>query len=385
MGEQNIDFAAEGLLDGLEGERRAERLALLRYLAADGVPLAELLRTTASGTLMFLPAERVIGGRERYTAAEIAQRGGVAEDFLIAVRRAMGLPIAAPEEAVYTEADLEAVQMRHVANAAGISDEEILDLMRTLGRGLSQAAETMRTLTLRLVLEPGVSEHDLAQRYAYTASQLSPMLGPLVTNLLNLHLRQMAQSEAINAAERSGGQLAGSREITVCFADLVGFTRLGEEVPPDELGRLAVRLEALATEVAAPPVRLIKTIGDAAMLTSLESEPLLDAALALLDAADAEGEDFPQLRVGMALGPALSRAGDWFGRPVNLASRITSIARPGSLLAERALRNSARDSYRWSYAGERRLRGIREPVPLFRARTLPSEESTERPLPPRDR
>jgi adenylate cyclase len=373
MSSGQIDFAAEGLLDGLEGEQRAERLALLEYLAADGVPLAELHRTTASGTLMFLPAERVIGGRARYTAAEIAQRGEVAEDFLIAVRRAMGLPIAAPEEAVYTEADLEAVRMRHVAHAAGISDEEILDLMRTLGRGLSQAAETMRTLTMRLVLEPGVSEHELAQRYASAASQLSPMLGPLVTNLLNLHLRQMAQSEAINAAERSGGQLPGSREITVCFADLVGFTRLGEEVPPDELGRLAVRLETLASDVVAPPVRLIKTIGDAAMLTSLEPEPLLDATLDLLDAAEAEGEDFPQLRAGIAIGPALSRAGDWFGRPVNLASRITAVARPGSLLAEREVRESARESYRWSYAGERRLRGVREPVPLFRARRLPAE------------
>jgi len=371
MSSGQIDFAAEGLLDGLQGEQRDERLALLQYLAADGVPLAELQRTTASGTLMFLPAERVIGGRARFTAAEIAQRGEVSEDFLIAVRRAMGLPVAAPEEAIYTEADLEAVRMRHVAHAAGISDEEILDLMRTLGRGLSQAAETMRTLTMRLVLEPGVSEHELAQRYAYAASQLAPMLGPLVTNLLNLHLRQMAQSEAISAAERSGGQLPGSREIVVCFADLVGFTRLGEEVPPDELGRLAVRLEALASEVAAPPVRLIKTIGDAAMLTSLEPEPLLDAALILLDAAEAEGDDFPQLRAGLAIGPALSRAGDWFGRPVNLASRITQIARPGSVLAEREVRESARESYRWSYAGERRLRGIREPVPLFRARRLP--------------
>jgi adenylate cyclase len=370
MTSEQIDFAAEGLLDGLEGEQRAERIALLQYLAADGVPLAELQRTTASGTLMFLPAERVIGGHARFTAAEIARRGEVSEDFLIAVRRAMGLPIAAPEEAIYTEADLEAVRMRHVAQAAGISDEEILDLMRTLGRGLSQAAETMRTLTMRLVLEPGVSEHELAQRYAYAASQLAPMLGPLVTNLLNLHLRQMAQSEAINAAERSGGLLPGSREIAVCFADLVGFTRLGEEVPPDELGRLAVRLETLASEVATPSVRLIKTIGDAAMLTSLEPEPLLDAALTLLDAAEAEGEHFPQLRAGIAIGPALSRAGDWFGRPVNLASRITQIARPGSLLAEREVRESAREAYHWSYAGERRLRGIREPVPLFRARRL---------------
>jgi adenylate cyclase len=365
-----IDFAAEGLLDGLAGVQRGERLALLRYLAADGVPLAELHRTTASGTLMFLPAERVIGGRARYSAREIAGQTGTELDFLIAVRRAMGLPIPGPDEAVYTEGDLESVRMTKIFREAGVSEEEILDLMRTLGRGLGQAAESIRSLALRLVLEPGVSEHDLAQRYAYTASQLSPMLGPLVTNLLTLHLREMAQSEALSAAERSGGQLAGSREIAVCFADLVGFTRLGELLPPDELAGRAVRLEALTTEVIDAPVRLVKTIGDAVMLTSLEPQPLLDAGLDLLEAADAEGEDFPQLRAGVAIGAALSRAGDWFGRPVNLASRITQIARPGSLLAEREVRESAREAYRWSYAGERRLRGIREPVPLFRARRL---------------
>ncbi len=374
MTAEKIDFEAEGLLDGLHDEQRAERVTLLEYLAEDGVPLSELRRTTASGTLVFLPAERVIGGRARYTAAEIAELSDVSEDYLVAVMRAMGLPIPGSEEALYTQTDLEAVQMTNVARAAGISDEEILDLMRTLGRGLAQTAETMRALTLRLVLEPGVSEHDLAQRYAYTTSQLSPLLGPLITNLLTLHLRQMAQSEAINAAERSGGQLPGSREITVCFADLVGFTRLGEEVAPHELGRLAVRLEALATEVIEAPVRLIKTIGDAVMITSLEPEPLLATTLALLDAAEAEGEDFPQLRAGMAVGPALSRAGDWFGRPVNLASRITSVARPGSLLVEREVRESAPEACRWSYAGERRLRGIREPVPLFRARHLPAAD-----------
>ncbi len=372
-----IDFQAEGLLDGLEGEQRAERVALLEYLMADGVPLSELQRTTATGTVMFLPAERVIGGRARYTAVEIAQRSGVSEDFLAAVMRAMGLPIPGSDEALYTESDLDAVQTTNVFRAAGISDEEILDLLRTLGRGLSQAAETMRALTLRIVLEPGVSEHDLAQRYAHAASELSPMLGPLMGNLLTLHLRQMAQSEAINAAERTGGQLPGSREVAVCFADLVGFTRFGEEVPPEQISHLAVRLEALATEVVEPPVKLVKTIGDAAMLASVEPRPLIDASLALLAAAEAEaeGEDFPQLRVGMALGSALSRAGDWFGRPVNLASRITQIARPGSLLAEREVREAARESYRWSYAGERRLRGIREPVPLFRARPLAGLDS----------
>ena len=128
----------------------------------------------------------------------------------------MGLPIPGPDEPVYTEADLESVRMTDVFRAAGISDEEILDLMRTLGRGLSQAAETMRALTMRLVLEPGVSEHELAQRYAYAASQLSPMLGPLVTNLLTLHLREMAQSEAHQrrrAQRRTAPGLARDRRL----------------------------------------------------------------------------------------------------------------------------------------------------------------------------
>src|ERR1019366_5403034 len=103
MSSEQIDFAAEGLLDGLEGEQRAERLALLEYLAAEGVPLTELHRATSTKTLMFLPAERVIGGQARYTTAEIAQRSGVDEDFLRSVSRAMGLPIPDADGAVYTE------------------------------------------------------------------------------------------------------------------------------------------------------------------------------------------------------------------------------------------------------------------------------------------
>jgi adenylate cyclase len=224
---------------------------------------------------------------------------------------------------------------------------------------------------LKLILQAGMSESELAQGYARAAEQLYPLVDPLVSNVLALHMRHATQSTVVSELERSGGQLPGSREVGVAFADLVGFTRLGEEVPPDELGRLAVRLEGLAAEAAVAPVRLVKTIGDAAMLASPEPEPLLDATLTLIDAADAEGEDFPQLRAGAALGQALPRAGDWYGRPVNLASRITDVARPGSLLVDRELQESAVDAYRWSFAGERRLKGVRGPVPLFRARRLP--------------
>jgi adenylate cyclase len=370
MPEDHVDFEAEGLLDGLEEPHRSERVGLLEQLVADGVPLAELRQRSVDGTIMFLPPERVLAGSERYTAEQIAERTGVDLDFLVSIRRAMGMPIPAPEDAVFTEDELESVRLAGAFREAGISEEEMLELTRVLGRGLSRAAEAMRALVLRLVLEPGVSESELAQRYALATAHLAPMVGPLMTNLLTLHLRQMAESEAINAAERIGGQLPGSREIAVCFADLVGFTRLGEEVAPEELGRLSARLEVLSSEVVEPPVRLVKTIGDAVMLASPDPAALLDSSLALIDTADAEGEDFPQLRAGVAFGAALSRAGDWFGRPVNLASRITGIARPGSVLVDGEVRVVAHERYRWSYAGERRLRGVREPVTLYRARRL---------------
>ena len=368
MGSEGIDFAAEGLLDGLEGKQRAERLVLLQQLVAEEVPLSELRRSTLAGTIMYLPADRVVASSERYTAAEVAAMTSVEEEFLVRVRRAMGLPIPEADEAVYTDTEVESTHQVHIARAAGISDEEMLDLMRVLGRGLSQVAELLRAVPLKLVLQPGMSEAELAQSYARAAEQLYPLVDPLVSNVLALHMRHATQNTVVSALERSDGHLPGSREIGVSFADLVGFTRLGEEVPPDELGRLAVRLEALATEVATPPVRLVKTIGDAAMLASPEPLPLIGATLSLIDAADAEGEDFPQLRAGAALGQALPRAGDWYGRPVNLASRITSVARPGSLLVDRDLRDSAGDAYRYSFAGERRLKGIRGPVGLFRAR-----------------
>src|ERR1700720_1350690 len=181
MSAERIDFAAEGLLDGLEGEARAERLTLLEQLTAEGVPLSELRRTTASGTVIFLPAGRTIVGPERYTSVEVAELSGIELDFLVRVRRAMGLPIPEPDEAVYTEADLEQTRMIHVGRAAGITDEDLLELMRVLGRGLSQAAESLRALPLKLVLKPGMTETELARQYGQAAERLYPLVDPLVS------------------------------------------------------------------------------------------------------------------------------------------------------------------------------------------------------------
>ena len=158
-------------------------------------------------------------------------------------------------------------------------------------------------------------------------------------------------------------------DLTVCFADLVEFTRLGEEIAAEELGQIAGRLEEMASAVAQPPVRLVKTIGDAAMFVSAEPEPMLAAALDLVAAAESEGEQFPWLRAGLARGSVLPQFGDYYGRPVNLASRITGVARPGSVVVDAAVREAAgEEAFRYTFIGERRLKGIDSRVSLYRAR-----------------
>lgn len=363
-----VDFAAEGLLDGLEGTAREARLRLLTSLHADGVELDELRTAVAEDTLFLLPTERLIGGQTRYTRADLARITGLDPEFLAELRRAQGLPVAELDACVLTDADLEAARTTRIFRDAGLEPHDMLEVTRILGRGLSQAAEVMRRITLGLVLDPDADEYELATRYAEVAARLEPLTAPMLGQMLNAHLRHVLRAELLLVAERQSGDLPGARDVAVGFADLVGFTRMGEEVEPDELGAIAERLETLAGELVSPPVRLVKTIGDAVMLVSSDVDPLLDAALALVDAADAEGERFPQLRAGIALGPALPRAGDWYGRPVNLASRITSIARPATVLVASEVRAAAGDRWRWSFAGQRRLRGVKDPVAVHRVR-----------------
>src|SRR5262249_11388005 len=113
-------------------------------------------------------------------------------------------------------------------------------------------------------------------------------------------------------------------------------------------------------------VRLIKTIGDAAMFVSPEPGNLVDVALSLVERV--EEAELPSLRVGVALGPAFQRSGDFYGHSVNLASRVTGIARPGSVLCTEEVRDAEPERFEWSFAGRFRFKGVQDPVPLYRAR-----------------
>ena len=141
----------------------------------------------------------------------------------------------------------------------------------------------------------------MALRFAALAEELVPTMGSVLTAAFTAHLRESVGRGMIGRAELQSGHIADAQELTVAFADLVGFTRLGGELEAQELGLVAGKLAELANDVAAPPVRLVKTIGDAALFVSTDPEALITASLDLLAAA-AETE-LPSLRVGIAIGP----------------------------------------------------------------------------------
>jgi adenylate cyclase len=370
-----MDFEAAGLLDGVEGEERAARLDLLERLVAGGAQLDELKDAVAEDRLALLPVERVL--RARYSAREIERITGLDARIVTGVRHALGLPEPEPDDVVFGEEDVAAARAIKLVLDSGISEPAVTELSRVLGEGMARFAITIAGTFADAFLHPGDSERDVALRYAAMAKQLIPATTPILAAALTAHVRESARRGIISRAERQRGALSVEEETVVCFADLVGFTALGGQVGAEELGTVATRLAALAAEVAAPPVRLVKTIGDAAMLVSPDVAPIVDAALTLVEAV--EENELPSLRAGLALGPAFNRSGDWYGNTVNLASRVTGVARPGSVLCTQEVREAAAEEFAWSSAGRFRLKGVPEPVPLHRARRLPDADPGKEP------
>lgn len=364
-----MDFEAEGLLEDLEGEEREARRRLLQRLHEDGVSLQELKGAVAEERLVLLPLERVLGGR--LTVREIEQQSGLPTEVLLRMRRLQGLPEAGPDERVFAAEDVEAGRATRLFLEAGLGEEAILAITRVLGESMARLTDTVAAAFVEAFLAPGQTEEDLALRFAELAERLAPAFHPVLESAYGAHLRDAVRRGVLGREERQAGTRRASAQLTVCFADLVGFTRLGWQLDPQELGRVAGRLAELAADLACPPVRLVKTIGDAAMFVSPEAEPAVAVALQLLEAV--EEAELPNLRAGLAAGAALQRGGDFYGHTVNLASRVTGYARAGSVLCTQEVRDGAGDAFSWSFTGRHRLRGVSAPVALHRAR--PAQEA----------
>jgi adenylate cyclase len=359
-----MDFDANGLLAGLDGEARVQRRALLQRLSRDGFSEDELVAAVHENRLALLPVQRVLGGT--YTAGEVEERAGLPAGTMARLRRQHGLPVPDAEDRLFSEEDIEAARSMKLFLDAGFDDERVDEITRVLGEGMRRVAATIAASFVDTFLEAGESEDEVALRFAELAQQLTPAFAPILIAAFKAHLRDSVQRGVLGLAELQTGDIAGAQDITVCFADLVGFTRLGAQVEVGELGTVAGRLASLATSLTQAPVRLVKTIGDAAMFVSPEPAPLVGVALRLVEAF--AQEELPSLRAGVAFGPALLRAGDYYGNSVNIASRVTGVARPGSVLCTRDVRDAARDQFTWSPAGRYKLKGVAGPTPLYRAR-----------------
>ena len=367
----NIDH----LLEGLEGVARTERAELVKWLLDQGIT-ADEIRTTNPPLL--LATRHLMGDDGSYVSTrEISETYGVDLALLQQVQRAIGLVrVDDPDAVVHMRADGEAAAFTQRFVELGLDPEQLVLVVRVLAEGLSRAAEVMRYTALSAIMRPGATELEIAKASKALVSEIAPMLGPMIQHMLFMQLRHMMENEAVNAAERAAGKpLPGARQITVAFADLVGFTRIGEVVSAEELGHLANRLAHLARDMTVPPVRFIKTIGDAVMFVCPDPLPMLDVVLKLVETVDTDN-DFPRLRAGVASGMAVSRAGDWFGSPVNMASRVTAVARPGTVLAADSFweglgENREYGEFSGTFAGARRLKGIKNEVKLFRIRRGP--------------
>ncbi len=348
-----------------------DRDRLLDHLRRQGVTEAELEAAIAQDRLVLLPVERALMAAATYSLTDLVERGGLDEATVRWRLRSLGVTI--PEDAdeiAFAEDDLDAIKRGAQYIEEGIDIEEGRAVTHALSGMTARMAEPLRRLFAGQFLEPGDSEAELGLRFAEKAATLLPLVTAELDYLLRMHLVDDIRNEALGAAERSTGELPDSYEVAVAFADIVGFTALGEQMPESELTAIATRLGTLADEHVQSPVRVVKTIGDAVMVVSRDPDALVAAMMAIVAAAD----DLPDLRVGIAFGRAVPRLGDWYGPAVNLAARVTGRARPDSVLVTSALADALEepDRYELSDAGHKRFKGISDPVAVKRLRSSES-------------
>ena len=151
-------------------------------------------------------------------------------------------------------------------------------------------------------------------------------------------------------------------EVTVAFVDVVGFTRLCEEAPPERIDRIVAWLERTAANLA--PIELVKTVGDAVLLAGPRPGPVVAATVEIMRAA-ARDPEAPPLHAGIASGRAISRRGDWFGRPVNLANQLSGSAPAGTAEAPAPVAEGTPE-WPWVRVGPADRHGQDAPIELFR-------------------
>jgi adenylate cyclase len=271
----------------------------------------------------------LLGGDRRYTRVEVAEQAGVPVEQARILWRALGFADVGDDNVAFTEQDVEALRAVDGLVQRGVIDASTqLAMTRAMGQSLARLADWhVSAITSALEAEAPADAEDAAA----VAHELVPVVEGLIGYIWRRHLAATA-SRAL-ADDRT----SPSTSLVVGFADLVGFTSLTRDVGEAELAGVVETFEALASDVIAEHSgRVVKTLGDEVMFTADDPAQGAQIALELADRVDA-ADGVPDVRIGLAWGAVLARLGDVYGEPVNIASRLTSIARPASILVDREL------------------------------------------------
>ncbi|MGZ8765597.1 MAG: adenylate/guanylate cyclase domain-containing protein [Acidimicrobiia bacterium] len=363
------EFQRAGLYDP-DAAGAADRLALLEWLAGEGISLDELVEGDARGRLGSLVGDRIIRPGRRLTVGEVASGSGIGVERVWQIRRASGLSAPGRDEKVFTEADIELLVAFEFAVAL-FGEQSGFQFVRVLGSSLSRLAETVNSMFLAEVEQPLVAEGcgmlALAQANLETTRALD-MVPDVMNILFREHVEEAIRRSMASRAATGRSEMGG---MAIGFVDLVGFTPLSQQLDASELAVIVDDFEATAFDlVSSHEGRVVKLIGDEVMFATVEAAAACEVALGLAEAFADDSSVTP--RGAVASGPVLSRGGDYYGAVVNLASRAAELAVPYEILTTGSVRDEAAAAdaaLRFEPAGRRILKGFADPVELFTVRT----------------
>jgi adenylate cyclase len=269
----------------------------------------------------------------------------------------MGFPQPDEGDAAYTDEDIAALRYGgELTSTHSVEPELLIQLTRTMASSIARIAEAQ--------LEVAV---DRARRFGSEEGVLvDDKVVEMTPWLLGYMWRRHAAASFGRAVE---AQSHDEASLTVGFADLVGFTALSQELDQRALADVVDRFELLAYDtVFALGGRVVKMIGDEVMFSVDDVRSGLEIALHLADAYS-DDEQLQDVRVGLSCGNVLQLQGDLYGPPVNLASRIVSIARPRSVVVSESVHDQLAEhpDYAWRGLRPRTFKGIGR-VPIWRVR-----------------
>jgi adenylate cyclase len=302
---------------------------------------------------------RTLLGDPEFTGPQVAQQAGVDIEHARRLWTALGFSPVPDDRRVFTRSDVAMLAGVHrLLDDLGGAADVLLQLTRVTGQALARVAEAQVAATAAQLeaSHTGAVPDQLVNALVNALQPLLPTIEPFLSYVWRRHL--MAAVFRLAAAGNADTTRAGV--LAVGFADLVGFTAISQQLDEAELAAMVDRFEALAYEqITRHGGRVVKMIGDEVMFSADVPAGAAEIALALV-AAYAGDAALPEVRVGLALGPALSFEGDLFGPTVNLASRLVNIARPGTVLISESLAERLRTVPAFTLRSLRplRLKGI---------------------------